>query len=67
MDYDTAKRVVTYKKLVWSIKTFPSFKSSGKNGVYPALLQHGKDTLAPLLIKTFRTCLAMSYVPSLWR
>lgn len=46
MDYDTGKRVVTYERLVWSIKTFPSFKSPGRDGVYPALLQHGMDTLA---------------------
>jgi len=58
---------VTYKRVVWSIKTFPPFKSPGKDGVYHALLQHGMDTLAPLLVKTFRTCLAMSYVPSLWK
>ena len=39
----------------------------GMDGIYPALLQQGREIVIPCLIRIFRACLAMGYVPAIWR
>jgi hypothetical protein len=56
-----AKRVVTYRQVVWAIESFVTYKSPGMHGIFPALLQEGRQVLAPC------TCLAAGYVPLAWR
>jgi hypothetical protein len=34
------------------------------DGIYPALLQQGREIAIPYLIRIFRACLAMGYVPA---
>ncbi|CAH2108833.1 unnamed protein product [Euphydryas editha] len=62
-----AYRVVTTDKTRWAINTFHPFKSAGPDGVFPALLQWGGETLLALLTIIFRACLAHGYVPRGWR
>jgi hypothetical protein len=37
------------------------------DGIFPALLQEGREILVPYLVKIFRACLATGYVPMAWR
>jgi hypothetical protein len=37
------------------------------NGIFPALLQQGREILIPHLIKIFRACLTTIFVPTAWR
>ena len=36
------------------------------DGIYPALLQQGREIVIPYLMRIFRACLAMGYVPAIW-
>ena len=49
------------------IDSFTPYKSSGMDGMFPALLQEGRGIHIPYLVKIFRTCLATGYVPAMWR
>jgi hypothetical protein len=44
-----------------------TIKSPGNDGIFPALLQEGRRTLVPYLVKIFRACLATGYLPGIWR
>ena len=48
-----AARVVTYETVVWAIDSFASYKSPGRDEIFPALLQEGWKLLVPYLVKTF--------------
>jgi hypothetical protein len=37
------------------------------DGIFPVLLQQGRRIVIPYLVKIFRACLAMGYVPAIWR
>jgi hypothetical protein len=37
------------------------------DGIFPALLQEGREVLIPHLTRIFHACLAMGYVPLSWR
>jgi hypothetical protein len=62
-----AARIVTFRKVQWAIVTFASYKSPGVDGIFPALLQEGREVLIPYLIRIFCACLATGYVPTAWR
>jgi hypothetical protein len=49
-----------------AIGTFISVKSTGTNGIVPALLQRGVDYLTSYLCCIFLTCLARGYIPKVW-
>jgi hypothetical protein len=49
------------------IDSLAPYKSPGMDGIFPALLQEGREVLIPYLIRIFRACLATGYVPILWR
>jgi hypothetical protein len=36
------------------------------DGIFPALLQEGREVLIPYLVRIFRTCLATGFVPAMW-
>jgi hypothetical protein len=44
LDWQVAKRVVTYRWVVWTIESFGPYKSPGMDGIFPAL-QEGHNTL----------------------
>lgn len=62
-----AESFVKLEKVEWAIGTFQPFKSPGPDGVFPALLQQGKDTLAPILTRIFRAIIKLAYIPEAWR
>jgi hypothetical protein len=66
LNWQVAARIVTYRRVEWAINTFVPYKSPGVDGIFPALLQEGREVLIPYLIKIFRACLAMGYVPTIW-
>jgi hypothetical protein len=66
LDWQVAAKVVTYRTVVWAIDSFALYKSPGKDGIFPALLQEGREVLVPYLVRIFRTCLATGYVPTIW-
>jgi hypothetical protein len=59
--------MVTYRRAERAINTFLSYKSPGIDGIFPALLQQGWRIVIPYLVKIFRACLAMGYVPAVCR
>ena len=67
VDWRVATKIVTYRRLEWAINSFAPYKSPGVDGIFPALLQEGREILIPHLIKSFRTCLATGYIPTAWR
>ena len=44
-----AKKVITYDRVVWAIMPFMPFKTSGMDGISPALLQKSIKYLPPTL------------------
>jgi hypothetical protein len=67
LDRQVANRVVTYRRMGWAIAFFDPYKSPEMDGIFPAVLQEGREVLVPSLVKIFRACLASGYVPSAWR
>lgn len=64
---DFADRVVTQKRLKWAINQFKPFKSPGKDGIYPFLLQESVDIILPILTNLFKASLRSGYIPKAWR
>jgi len=62
-----AARVVTYRRVEWSIDSFAPYKSQKVDSIFPALLQEGQETVIPYLVRIFRACLSIGYVPAIWR
>jgi hypothetical protein len=58
-----ATKVVTYGRVVWATDSFAPYKSPGMDGIFPALLQEGREVLVPDLVRIFCACLAIGYVP----
>jgi len=67
VNWQMAAKIITYHKVEWAIKSFAPYKSPGMDGIFPALLQEGREILIPYLVKMFRACLAMGHVPAIWR
>lgn len=59
--------IVTVTRLRRAIMSFGPFKAAGSDGIFPALLQHGIDCLAPHMLCIMRGCLVFGYVPKAWR
>jgi hypothetical protein len=62
-----AAKIITYGRVEWAIDTFAPYKSPSVDGIFPALLQEGREVLVPYLVRIFRACLATVYVPAIWR
>ena len=52
-DWRLATRVVTYRRVEWAIDSFASYKSPGVDGIFPALLQKGREVVIPYLVRIF--------------
>ena len=66
-DWKLATRMVTYRRVEWAMDSFVPCKSPGVDGIFPALLQEGREVVIPYLVRIFRACLATGYVPAIWR
>jgi len=67
VDWRVAARIITYRRVEWVIDLFAPYTSPGMDGIFPAFLQEGWVILIPYLVRIFRACLAIGYVPALWR
>ena len=50
LDWLVAARIVTHRRAGWVIDSFAPYKSSGRDGIFPALLQEGREVLIPYLV-----------------
>jgi len=66
-EWSLATRMVTYRRVEWAIDSFTPYKSPGVDGIFPALLQKGREVFIPYLVRIFHACLATGYVPAIWR
>jgi hypothetical protein len=57
-----AAQVVTCRRVEWAIDSFAPYKSLGMDGIFPALLQQGREAVTPYLIIIFCACLSTGYV-----
>ena len=62
-----ARKLVTVESIKWAIDSFAPYKSSGKDGIFPTLLQKGYEVLKHVVRKILVCSLATGYVPSAWR
>ena len=62
-----ARKLVTVESIKWAVDSFAPYKSSGKDGIFPALLQKGYEVLKHVLRKILVCSLATGYVPPAWR
>jgi hypothetical protein len=62
-----AAKIVTYQRVGWVIDSFAPYKSPGMDGIFPDLLQEGREVLIPYLVRILRACLATGHVPAIWR
>jgi len=67
VDWRVAARIITYRRVKLAIGSFAPYKSPGMDGIFPALLQEGREILIPYLIKIFHACLVTGHVPASWR
>ena len=47
LDRQVAAKIVTYRRVEWAIDSFAPYKSPGMDGIFPALLQEGREVLIP--------------------
>jgi hypothetical protein len=66
LDLRVVVRIVTYRRVEWETYSFVPYKSPGVGGIFPTLLQKGREILIPYLVKIFCACLATGYVPAMW-
>lgn len=59
--------LVSTEKVRWAINSFKPYKSPGKDGVYPALLQNTSMAFVDRLCDTYRACLKLGYIPVSWQ
>ena len=61
-----AASIVTPERIIWAIDSFSPFKSPGRDEIFPALLQQGKEFLIPHLTKMFKFSIATGLIPKTW-
>lgn len=61
-----ANLIFTVKRVEWAIDSFGPFKSPGRDGIFPVLLQKGIETLTPILTDLFKSIFTFSYMPVTW-
>ena len=66
-DWRVARSIVSAGGVEWAIKRFEPYKAAGPDGIFPALLLRGLDLLTPLLCRLFQGCIAVGWIPSVWR
>ena len=63
---DTAEEIVNTARITAAIKMFKPYKSPGKDGIYPILLQRGLEILTPHLARIYRTSITSGRPPKQW-
>lgn len=62
-----ANSIVTHDSLKWAVNSFEPYKSPGKDGIFPALLQNGFEHISKHLLELFKSSIALAFVPVAWR
>jgi ribonuclease HI len=62
-----ARELFSEQRIRHAVKSFKSFKSPGKDGLFPALLQKGLEILMPHLRKLYIWSYTYGHVPEIWR
>jgi ribonuclease HI len=58
---------ITEERVKWSFQSFGSGKAAGPDELKPIVLQHLGNKSLEWVVKLYKTSLALSYVPSIWR
>lgn len=58
--------IFTQSKVEWAVNSFEPFKSPGKDGIFPTLLQKGGKVLLNSLTRIFKASLSQGYIPTIW-
>jgi hypothetical protein len=66
-DWRLAVRVITYRSVECAIDSFVPYKNPGMDGIFPTLLQEGREVFIPYLVWIYHACLSTGYVPAIWR
>jgi ribonuclease HI len=66
MEVDDVNEIVTVNKIEKAINSFQSFKSPGKDMIYPIMMQRGGLVLVNILTILFRASLRLCHVPLCW-
>jgi len=61
------EEIITVDRIRWAISTMSPFKSPGKDGIFPILLQKGIQYLVYPLQSIYRASLLLGYIPNAWR
>ena len=64
-DWRLSVRVITYRRVECAIDSFVPYKSPGKNGIFPALLQEGRKVIIPYLFRIYCACLSTGNVQAI--
>lgn len=67
VDWEISEAIVTESRLKWAIDSFKPYKSAGKDGIYPIVLQKASYAIIRPLKGILRAVLALGYVPKSWR
>lgn len=55
------------EKVKWVAMSFAPFKATGKDNIFPALIQNSLDHLFKPICKLFSASIAYGYIPEAWR
>jgi hypothetical protein len=66
-DWRVTARVINYIRVERAIDCFVLYKTPGMDGMFPVLLQEGREIVIPYLLRIFRACLSTGYVPAVWQ
>ena len=62
VDWRVIARIITHRMVEWALDSFAPYRRPGAEGIFPALLQEGREVLLPHLVRIFRASLATGYV-----
>ena len=66
-DVTLIDRIITKSRIARAIRLFKPYKSPGLDGVYPAMLREGLESLVTPLRSLFAASLEYAYLPVKWR
>ena len=59
--------ICSLEKMERAINEFLPFKTPGRDGIYPVLLQKDWNSIRNIYQTIFQMCLKYSYVPKIWK